>query len=251
MAMPKLLLGAGLVVTCVVLSLSSGGVTRAQDQDLDELRELIPEGTPGEYDLDEADVLFHALAEAYGRVAQTTDFGDGSSLTGPCGGWAFSYDEDGSLIDAAFDAGDGAAPVDIFDGGQAFTSGNPFEVDTRGAVVYYGFAPQRGDGPIDHRWEIVTGGISIDSGGDPNPNAKNRNTGLVDLGEDLPVKFTAKVKVEGEMTSQNLAPCSGNGHVKFRGNGLTDPVGLAALALLGGGFLGLLFNSRPAMTYKA
>jgi hypothetical protein len=74
--------------------------------------------------------------------------------------------------------------------------------------------------------------------------------GLVDLDNDLPVKFSAKVKIEGEMMSESLATCVGKGHVDFLGNGLTDPVGLAGLALLAGGFFGLLFNSRPAMTYK-
>lgn len=231
-------------------AIALGSPAGAQDQDLDELRDLVPEGNPGEYDLDEADLLFQAIVEAYGRTAVTSDFGDGSSLTGPCGGWAFSYDHDGALIDAAFDAGDGDAPVDVLDGGQAFTSGNPFEVDTRGVVAYYGFSPQSGDGPRNHRWEIVTSGISIDSGGDPNDAGNNRNSGLVDLDDDLPVKFTAQVRVEGNMTSENLASCVGNGHVKFVGNGLTDPVGIAALVLLGGGLFGLLFNARPATTWK-
>lgn len=227
-----------------------GGPAAAQDQDLDELREQVPEGEPGELDLDEADLIYQAMVEAYGRVAQTSDFGNGSALTGPCGGWAFSYDQDGALIDAAFDAGDEGPPIDVIDGGQAFTSSNPFEVDTRGVVAYYGSAPQSGDGPRNHTWEVVTGGISIDSGGDPNEDGNNRNAGLVDLDEDLPVKFTAKVEVEGTMQSENLAACEGQGHVKFTGNGLTDPVGLAALALLGGGFFGILFNARPAMTWK-
>lgn len=235
----------------LMLSLVQAGVAVGQaEQDLDELRELVPEGDPGEFDLAEADLLYQAMVEAYGRTATTSDFGDGSVLTGPCGGWAFSYDGDGALIDAAFDSGDDNPPVDVLDGGQAFTSGNPFKVDTKGVVAYYGSAPQSGDGPLNHRWEIVTSGISIDSGGDPNPNAKNRNSGLVDLADQLPFSFAAKVRVEGEMRSDNLAACIGKGHVEFLGNGLTSPVGLAGLALLGGGLFGLLFNARPATTWK-
>jgi hypothetical protein len=117
-------------------------------------------------------------------------------------------------------------------------------------VTYFGFMPQTGDGPMNHSWFIKTSGISLDSGGDPNTAGDNRNAGTVDLGEDLPVKFSANVKINGELTSDNLAPCVGEGNVEFIGNGLTDPVGIAALALLGGGLLGLLFNARPAMTYR-
>jgi hypothetical protein len=241
---------AASAATLVAGGLLMGGPAAAQDQDLDELREQVPESNPGELDLDEADLLYQAMVEAYGRVAQASDFGDGSKLTGPCGGWAFSYDGDGNLIDAAFDSGDDSPPVDVLGGGQAFTSSNPFEVDTRGVVAYYGAAPQTGEGPRNHTWEIVTSGISIDSGGDPNENGNNRNSGLVDLANDLPVKFTAKVQVEGSMQSENLAPCMGQGYVTFTGNGLTDPVGLAALALLGGGLFGILFNARPASTWK-
>ena len=79
---------------------------------------------------------------------------------------------------------------------------------------------------------------------------KNRNAGIVDLDKDLPVKFTADIKVEGHMMSDNQPDCFGKGHVSVEGDGLTDPVGLAGLALLGGGIFGLLFNARPAMTYK-
>ena len=245
---------AAIVVSGFAL-LVPGGPAAAQDDTLDDdvleqLRELIPEGEPGEYDLDEADMLYQQLVSLTQESTEVADFGDGSELTGPCGGWAFSYDQDGERIDAAFDAGDDNPPIDLLDGTQAFTSSNPFQVDTRGVVVYFGFAPREGDGPMNHRWEIRTSGISIDSGGDPNSAGENRNAGLVDLDEDLPVKFSAKVRVEGEMTSDNLPPCMGQGHVEFQGNGLTDPVGLAGLALLGGGLFGLLFNARPAKTWK-
>ena len=117
-------------------------------------------------------------------------------------------------------------------------------------MQYFGFSPREGDGPENHTWWIKTSGISIDQGGDPNPELKNRNAGLVDLAEDLPVKFSAKIKVEGQMMSENQPNCEGFGYVDVQGNGLTDPVGLAGLALLGGGFFGLLFNARPAHTFK-
>jgi hypothetical protein len=220
------------------------------DEALAEVRALIPEGEPGEYDLTEADALFGQLAAAYGASTVVDDFGNGSKLTGVCGGFAYSYDEDGELLDAAADFGDDNPPVDLLDGGQAFTSSNRFKVDTRGVVVYFGFMPHEGDGPLDHKWDIKTSGISLDSGGDPNIAAENRNSGRVDLADDLPVKFSANAKVKGELTSTNIGNCEGEGHVEFIGNGLTDPVGIAAIALFAGGLLGLLFNARPAKTWK-
>jgi hypothetical protein len=247
---------AAVVVLVMLLGLSLTAVAIAQSDDgldqetLDALRSEIPEGFPGERDLTEADAEFRQLVSIYGQSTAVPDFGDGSSLTGTCGGYAYSFGEDGELIDAAVDFGTSDPPVDVLDGGQAFTSSNPFEVDTRGLVQYYGFFPESGDGPEEHNWYIKTGGVSLDKGGDPNTNLNNRNAGIVDLAEDLPVKFTAEVRVEGKMTTQNIGTCEGKGHVKFLGNGLGDPVGLVGLALLGGGFFGLLFNSRPAYTYK-
>lgn len=246
-----------LIVGSVVflgLSFSVGAIAQddsePDDPALDAIRATIPDGFPGEYDLTEADEEFKQLVVLYGESTAVADFGSGSELTGTCGGFAYSYGEDGVLIDAAMDVGDNDPPVDLFEGGQAFTSSNPFQVDTRGVVTYFGFFPEEGDGPEDHRWYIKTAGISLDEGGDPNPQLKNRNVGIVDLDEDLPVKFSAIVRVEGEMTTQNIGTCSGEGHVEFIGNGLNDPVGWVALLLLGGGFFGLLFNSRPALTYK-
>ena len=248
----------GVVTFVAAAALAAGGPAAAgdvappdiDDEALDAIRGLIPEGDPGEYDLDEADALFGQIAELSGVPTETSDFGTGSQLTGTCGGFAFSYDGDGRRIDAAADAGDDAPPIDLLDGGQAFTSANPFKVDTRGVVVYFGFSPRSGDGPMEHSWWIKTSGISLDSGGDPNTLVKNRNVGLVDLAADLPVKFSAIVKVEAQMRSNNLPDCFGKGHVEFIGNGLTDPIGLAALAVLGGGIFGLLFNARPAYTYR-
>jgi hypothetical protein len=53
------------------------------------------------------------------------------------------------------------------------------------------------------------------------------------------------------MTSQNLEECIGEGHVEFVGGGLISPVGIASLAVFAGGLVGLLFNARPAKTWKA
>jgi hypothetical protein len=247
----RLIGGIALIVGAGLLGGAHAGAQEDDgDDSLDELRALIPEGEPGEYDLTEADALFGQLADAYGASTTVEDFGTGSELTGVCGGFAYSYDDDGQLLDAAADWGDDNPPVDLLDGGQAFTSSNRFKVDTRGVVVYYGFMPHEGDGPLDHEWDVKTSGISLDSGGDPNPDAENRNAGLVDLNDDLPVKFSANAKVSGKLTSANIGDCVGEGHVELIGNGLADPVGIAAIALFAGGLLGLLFNARPAMTWK-
>lgn len=253
----KLLHWGGLVL--VTGALIGGAPVRAGEQappDLDDsvldaLREEIPEGFPGKSDLTEANEEFGRLVAIYGQSTDAGPIGPGSKLTGLCGGYAYSFDSNGDLLDAAMDIGDDSAPVDMMDGGQAFTSSNPFKVDPRGLVQYYGFSPRDGDGPENHTWFIKTSGISLDKGGDPNPELKNRNSGLVDLDNDLPVKFSAKIKVSGEMSSANQPTCVGSGWVDVIGNGLTDPVGLAGLALLGGGFFGLLFNARPAYTYKS
>ena len=234
--------------------LVSGSPAVGQDDGLDQttldaLRAEVPEGEPGEDDIREGDDRFGRLVSILGQNT-VVNIGTGSKLEGVCGGYAYSFDADGELIDAAMAFGDGSPPVDILDGGQAFTASNRFKVDTRGLVQYYGFMPRAADGPENHSWTIRTSGISLDSGGDPNENLKNRNAGIVDLDKDLPVKFSANVKVSGRLDSANIGSCVGEGHVEFIGNGLTDPVGLAALALLGGGIFGLLFNARPAMTYK-
>lgn len=250
-----LVLAVGVLGALTFLQLFASTSATAQetnDPALDALRAEVPEGFPGEYDLTEASEEFGQLVSLYGQTTAVADFGDESELSGPCGGWAYSYDKNGELLDAAMDVGAGSPPIDILDGGiQAFTASNRFRVDPRGVVQYYGFSPENGDGPRNHRWTIKTSGISLDKGGDPNGALKNRNAGLVDLDQDLPVKFTANIKVEGEMMSENLATCIGTGHVSVEGNGLTDPVGVAALALLGGGVFGLLFNARPAMTWKS
>ena len=119
-------------------------------------------------------------------------------------------------------------------------------------VAYFGFAPQTGDGPRNHNWTIKTAGVSLDSGGDNNGDGKNRNAGIVNLGDELPLTFSFKTKVSGELRSQNLAPCIGKGWVEFDGGfPLTTVPGVVGSVLLLGGLVGLLFNARPAMTWKA
>ena len=236
----------------VGVGLSFGAMSRAADEPppapYDQIRDLIPPAEPVDVNVDTAGAEFTQIAALV--ATSTSEFGDGSKLTGECGGLAYSYGESGDLIDAAIDLGDDNPPIDLLEGGQAFTSGNPFQVDTRGVVAYYGFMPQEGVGPQNHSWFIETSGVTLDSGGSANVDGQNRNAGTVDLGEDLPVKFSAKTTINGELTSDNLAPCVGEGNIEFIGNGLTDPVGIAAMVLLGGGLVGLLFNARPAMTYR-
>ena len=67
--------------------------------------------------------------------------------------------------------------------------------------------------------------------------------------EDLPFAFNANVSVEGNLTSKNIGDCIGTGNVEFIGP-FFSPVGVAATLLFAGGFLGLLFNARPAYTFK-
>jgi len=226
------------------------------DPALDALRDAVPQGFPGEYDLTSADQEYGQLVSLFDQNTIVPDFGSGSKLTGVCGGFAFSYDSNGDLLDAAFDAGNDDPPIDIGGsnlGDQAFTAGNPFEVDTEGLVTYFGFMPRNGDGPLDHHWEIKTQGISLDKGGDPNPNGKNRNAGIVDLANDLPsaLKANFKAKISGRLDeASGIGPCIGEGHVQFNGPFL-NVVSAAGLALAGFGVLGLLFNSRPAYTWKA
>lgn len=186
--------------------------------------------------------------------------GGNSFLQGHCAGVAVSYEEDGSVLDAATGigaSGDGLL-LDIWEGGEgqrAFTKNNPFKVSPAGKVVYFGFLPYGGgDGPRNHVWEITTAGISVDSGGDDNPDGNNANAGIVDLGGDIPAaaRFTGVFPVQGWFFSQNGLFCVAEGWVEFTGPFplFTTPGAVAALLGLGG-IAGLLFNSRPAQTFKA
>jgi hypothetical protein len=176
--------------------------------------------------------------------------GSGSSLTGTCGGFAYSFNDKGVLIDAAMDSGDDSAPVSLMDGGQAFTSDNPFTVHNQGSVVYMGFVEPP---PIDHTWSVsvsVLGtDITVDSGGHPNEGEHNRNFGTVDLGQDFPLKIQFTAKITGQFDSANGVHCAGSGWVEVTGEtNILITLGAALLALIG--VAGILFNARPARTWK-
>lgn len=266
-------LAAGLLVGMVILTSSSAGWGQddggtsdgapagddaALSEDLEaELAALMDEmgisgdpadliGEPGDLDLPPGEPVYLGLVTA--AEDEPLPDGGGSKLTGPCMGVALSFDDEGSLIDAAADFDDAAPPVDLIDGGQAFTAANAYEVHVDGWVVYAGRADPA---PIDHSWYIKTLGVSLDSGGDDNPDAENRNAGSVDLGGTLPApaKVNALFYMEGEMTADGGFLCEGSGYwATVGGAPALEGAGLVLL-LLGGA--GLLFNARPARTWRA
>jgi hypothetical protein len=235
----------------------------------------IPPGIAGLWD----DAIGATTPEEFlGRVDPTGagfDLGEkGAVLLGPCGGTVVSYDADGNSIDAAVDLGDGNPPMDIY-GEAAFTAGHPFRVDSGGTVAYFGFtldSPGLSMGAFhNHRWEVVIMGIGADEGGDPNPESKNHNAGLVEMFDALPFQFQAKVKVQGVFVDQWGAAdlpayaagdlgaftgheiCFGEGWVQFVGDSypLFTVPGALASALALAGFSGVLFNARPARSWRA
>ncbi|HEX9889200.1 MAG TPA: hypothetical protein VGA69_06955 [Nitriliruptorales bacterium] len=216
-----------------------------------------PLGFPGDLDVETGGQISAELKQSVERAEQLQESGEGGQVEGRCGGWVVSYDAEGNPIDGIFRDIDGGPIVD-FTGGEAglglgMTSSNPLVIDSEGQVVYYGeLENSAGEGPLNHTWAIKTGGISLDAGGDDNPDANNRNAGKANLGEQLPFPLTGTVKVTGSLTSENGADCEGTGFVKFIGPpGISTPVGIAG-ALFGGiGLIGLLLNARPAITWKA
>jgi hypothetical protein len=216
-------------------------------QVLDEIAALAPPPETDEFSKDDGQALYDQVSALAAQLpADASD--DSSSLTGPCGGVAFSYDGDGELIDAAYDAGDDAPPQDLVDGGQAFTKSNPFVVDSSGRVIYFGSTG--GDGPVDHTYELNVAGIEVASGGDPNSVGNNRNAGVIDMDEELPFPMSFKTSASGSMQSANLAECTGEGYVEIRGNGLLSVAGIVGIVALLAGLIGILFNARPATTWK-
>ncbi|MCP5027702.1 MAG: hypothetical protein GY929_15615 [Actinomycetia bacterium] len=214
-------------------------------------------GEPGDKDLAPGFSVF--LGDEATEVS--ADFPDGgeSSLVGPCLGIAASFaPADGGgfeLLDVAADFSNEGTPLDlrqpIGDDGtyaQAFTSGNPFTVHVNGFVVYAGRTETP---PIDHTWFIDTQGISLDSGGDDNPGAEDRNAGSVNLKDDLPAgaKVNALFRISGEMTAnEGTFECAGAGYFKTIGGSRTlEGVGYVLVLAFG---LGALFNARPAQTWK-
>jgi hypothetical protein len=222
-----------------------------------ELQELIDElgldtdpaslvGEAGDLDLPPGELVYEGLVTA--AEEEGVPDGGGSSLAGPCTGAAISFDGDGGIVDAAADFDPAAPPVDLIDGGQAFTASNPFEVDVNGYVVYAG---QAAPAPLNHEWFVRVQGLNLDEGGDDNPDAEDRNAGSVNLSDDLPgpAKVNALFAIDGEMTADDGFACSGSGFIKTVGGA---PVlgGLGLVLALAGG-LGALFNARPARTWRS
>lgn len=223
-----------------------------------DFKEVPPEGIAGIWDDSVGEVDDQAFLDAVG--SGSFDTGDeGSSLTGPCKGVAISYDANGNSVDAIIDRGGPEPMIDVF-GNQKMTKGNPFEVDTRGTLLYFGSSQP--DTFYDHRWYLKAKGVFKDDGGDPNPRDKNRNAGSVDF-SILPFPFTALVVAEGvwvdgwgpaDLPDQETYPepnCIGRGWVKFVGPNpfLTAP-GILATLFAAAGFTGVLFNARPALSWR-
>ena len=192
--------------------------------------------------------------------SQLAEADKGSSLTGPCKGVAISYDANGMSVDAIIDTGGPDPLIDIY-GNQTMTRSDPMKVDTGGVLLYFGSSV-----PAtfhNHRWFLQAAGIFKDDGGDPNPRDKNRNAGSVNFGELLPFEFTALVHANGawvdewgpaelpEMDSYPEPNCVGEGWVQFVGaNPLATAPGIVSMLLAAAGFTGVLFNARPALSWR-
>ncbi len=221
----------------------------------------IPIGERGDLDLRPGDGRFGT--EIGGQVSASVSTSDASSLLFDCSGMAISFDANGAMVDWALGVGssEGGGPagqmIDLFPSGQterAFTKSNPFVVVDK--VVYFGRMPGAGDGARNHVWSVTTAGISIDEGGDDNPDGNNRNAGQVSISEDVPAGSllipSGIFPITGSLDSENDVRCEGSGWVRFdTGNPVLSAAGGVA-ALLGlGGIFGLLFNARPAITWRA
>ena len=231
------------------------------DDGIPDFKEIPPEGIAGIWDDQVGEVDDQAFLDAVG--SDSFDTADkGSSLTGPCKGVAISYDADGLSVDAIVDRGGPEPLLDVY-GNQTMTQSNPFEVDTRGTLLYFGSSQP--DTFHNHRWYLKAEGIFKDDGGDPNPRDKNRNAGSVDFGSLLPFPFTALVVAEGAWVDQwgpeelpdlpaaeyPVPNCVGRGWVKFVGpNPFLTPPGILATLLAAAGFTGVLFNARPALSWR-
>ena len=258
-------------------------VSQWEDRNADHIPDMPVEGPDGVIPVGIAGIWDNAIGATTPEdfIARVDPAGTGfdlgekaAILFGPCGGAVISYDAHGDSLDAAVDLGDGNPPVDIY-GEAAFTAGNPFRVDPGGKVAFFGFTladPSLLLGAFhDHRWEVVILGVSADEGGDLNAQDKNRNTGLMELDELFPFQFQAKAKVQGvlvdrwggaelpEYSADDLgafaghAICFGEGWVQFVGDGnpLFTVPGALATALALAGFSGVLFNARPALSWRA
>lgn len=246
--LPGILVVGALTITLDGSVVDADGPPVIPAETLPAVRAVIP-ASPVNLPLDDAQLLFDQIAAIVDPVTDPFAFTDDSELSGPCGGIVFSYDG-GDLVDAVYDAGTDDPPIDLLDGTQAFTGDNLFRIDASGLVTYYGFAPRSGEGPINHEYSIEVAGITVDSGGEPNASGRNQNSGVVDLGAELPFPISAKVDAGATMTSDNLPPCIGSGQGEVVGNGLLDPAGLIGVALLGLGALGTIFNARPVRRWR-
>ncbi len=203
-------------------------------------------GEAGDLDLPPGEPVFEGLVTA-AEDEPLPDGGD-SKLTGPCMGVALSFDDEGNLIDAAADFDDAGPPVDLIDGGQAFTAADPYQVHVNGWVVYGGRADPP---PINHTWWIRTLGLSVDAGGDDNPEGENRNAGSVDMASSLPgpAKVNALFYMDARMNADGGFRCDGSGYwATVGGFPAFEGAGLVIMLLSG---LGLFFNARPARTWRA
>lgn len=215
-------------------------------------------GEKGDYDLPEGVSLY----EGFVVVASTSTISDedsSSELTGGCFGIAMSFapaaeGSDWELIDFAADFDDESPPVDMVDSkfssgeiSQAFTASNPFLVDWNGFVAYAGKTEPP---PINHTWYIDIQAISIDAGGDDNPQAEDRNAGTVSF-ENVSVPDAAKVNglfyIEGDMVADGGFHCAGSGYFQTQG-GVPLAGGIGLVLVLASG-IGATFNARPAKTW--
>lgn len=246
--------------------LDGDGEADFADTNGDGFPDQVQEGFPGDLDLRPGDGRFgqEITAEFAASIPTAVSAGTGSTLLYDCGGMAASFDSNGDMVDWAIGIGssEGGGPtgqlVDLYPEEdlyqRAFTRSNPFfVVDT---VVYFGRMPGEGEGARNHVWYIRTAGISLDEGGDDNPDGNNRNAGEVSISDDVPggsfLFPSGLFPIDGDLTSENGVRCAGSGWVEFdTGNPFLSAAGLAAMFLGLGGIMGLLFNSRPAITWRA
>ena len=210
---------------------------------------LPPIGDHGDFHNTDSDA---ALLTIQALIQEAGIEGDGGArLEGQCGGFALSFDDKGKLIDAAYrdPAAQSASPIRIWPasefGETVFDKDNPFKVHSAGDVIYRGTTV-----PVfqNHNWEINST-FALDTGGDDNPAGEQDNFGAVEVGETIPVRFTGLFKVDG-FIEDGEDRCEGSGWVEFVGPfpALT-PAGAVAAVFAAGGFAGILFNARPALTF--
>ena len=163
----RVLLATGAAVGAVALC--SSAFAQGSTDPNDALRALVPRANPASR-RHEGDAIYRR-SRRRSQIDRRCRLRDGSALSGPCGGFCVSYDGDGKLSMPR--------PTSATTTLRSICSitSRPSEwqsvkVDTKGVVAYFGFAPQTGDGPRDHKWTIKTAGVSLDSGGDATRKAR-------------------------------------------------------------------------------